>query len=38
MIEGLTPHQIIGKLTSRTETEKYEFCWKQGSQMTGRQL
>ena len=37
MIKGLTPYQILGNLTSQTQTERYEICWKEGSQMTGQQ-
>ena len=35
MIEGLTPYQIFGRLTSQTQTERFEIFWKEGSQMTG---
>ena len=38
MIKGLTPYQIFGKLTSQTQKEGYDVCWKEGSQMTGQQL
>ena len=38
MIKGLTPYQILRKLTSQTQTERFEICWKEGSQMTGQQL
>ena len=38
MIEGLTPYQTVGKLTSQTQTERYDTCWKKGSPMTGQQL
>ena len=38
MIEGLTPYQTLGKLTSQTQTERYDICWKKGSPMTGQQL
>ena len=38
MIEGLTPCQTLGKLTSQTQTERYDICWKKGSPMTGQQL
>ena len=38
MIRGLTPYQILEKLTSRTNKERYEVCWKEGSEMTGPQL
>ena len=38
MIKGLTPYQIIGKLTSQTQKDRHEVCWKEASQMTGQQL
>ena len=34
MIKGLTTCQIL----SQTQKERYEVCWKEGTQMTGRQL
>ena len=38
MIKGLNPFQILGKLTSQREKERYEVCWKEGSNMEGQQL
>ena len=32
----VTPYQILRKLTSQTQTERFEVCWKEGSQMTGQ--
>ena len=37
MIKGLTPYQILGKLTKQTKRERY-VCWKEGSKMEGQQL
>ena len=36
-IKGLTPYQILGKLTSQTKKERFEVCWKEGAEMTGQQ-
>ena len=36
-IKGLTPYQILGKLTSQTKKERFEVCWKEGAEMTSQQ-
>ena len=36
MIKGLTPYQILEKLTSQTK-ERCEVCWKTGTMMNGQQ-
>ena len=36
-VKGLTPYQVLGKLTSQTQ-EGYEVSWKEGSPTTGQQL
>ena len=37
MTKGLTPCQILGKLTSQTKKERYEVCWKEGPEVTSQQ-
>ena len=38
MTKGLTPYQILGKLTIQTKNERYEVCWKKGPMMKGQQF
>ena len=36
MIKGLTPYQILEKLTSQTQEEESEVCWKEESLIKGQ--
>ena len=38
MIKGLTPYQILEKLTGQTKKERCEAWWKKGSMMKGQQF